>query len=404
MDDSKQRKIFLIIGSILVLAIVFGSGAIFGYSQRPEVERITSVFNKERDKPPEIDFEPFWRAWRIVEEKYAGTDDINRQKMVWGAIQGALASLGDPYTTFFPPEEKKLFESEIKGSFGGVGMEIGLRKGILTVISPIKGTPAFKAGIKPGDKILKIDEKETLGISTDEAVRLIRGEPGTSVGLLILSEASDAPREVSITREIIQIPVIDTEVRDNVFIIQLYNFSERTPQEFQSAIKKFSTSGTDRIILDLRNNPGGFLEVAVDVSSWFLESGQIVAREKFKNGDETLYRSRGYKTKNNLPLVVLVNSGSASASEIVAGALRDHKAATMVGQKTFGKGSVQELIDLTGDTSLKITIARWLTPNGDSISESGLIPEVEIKNTEDDESKGIDRELEKAIETVKNIR
>ena len=404
MDDSKQRKIFLIIGSILVLAIVFGSGAIFGYSQRPEVERITSVFNKERDKPPEIDFEPFWRAWRIVEEKYAGTDDINRQKMVWGAIQGALASLGDPYTTFFPPEEKKLFESEIKGSFGGVGMEIGLRKGILTVISPIKGTPAFKAGIKPGDKILKIDEKETFGISTDEAVRLIRGEPGTSVGLLILSEASDAPREVSITREIIQIPVIDTEVRDNVFIIQLYNFSERTPQEFQSAIKKFSTSGTDRIILDLRNNPGGFLEVAVDVSSWFLESGQIVAREKFKNGDETLYRSRGYKTKNNLPLVVLVNSGSASASEIVAGALRDHKVATMVGQKTFGKGSVQELIDLTGDTSLKITIARWLTPNGDSISESGLIPEVEIKNTEDDESKGIDRELEKAIETVKNIR
>ena len=404
MDDSKQRKIFLIIGSILVLAIVFGSGAIFGYSQRPEVERITSVFNKERDKPPEIDFEPFWRAWRIVEEKYAGTDDINRQKMVWGAIQGALASLGDPYTTFFPPEEKKLFESEIKGSFGGVGMEIGLRKGILTVISPIKGTPAFKAGIKPGDKILKIDEKETLGISTDEAVRLIRGEPGTSVGLLILSEASDAPREVSITREIIQIPVIDTEVRDNVFIIQLYNFSERTPQEFQSAMKKFSTSGADRIILDLRNNPGGFLEVAVDVSSWFLESGQIVAREKFKNGDETLYRSRGYKTKNNLPLVVLVNSGSASASEIVAGALRDHKVATMVGQKTFGKGSVQELIDLTGDTSLKITIARWLTPNGDSISESGLIPEVEIKNTEDDESKGIDRELEKAIETVKNIR
>ena len=404
MDDSKQRKIFLIIGSILVLAIVFGSGAIFGYSQRPEVEKITSVFNKERGKPPEIDFEPFWRAWRIVEEKYAGTDDINRQKMVWGAIQGALASLGDPYTTFFPPEEKKLFESEIKGSFGGVGMEIGLRKGILTVISPIKGTPAFKAGIKPGDKILKIDEKETLGISTDEAVRLIRGEPGTSVGLLILSEASDAPREVSITREIIQIPVIDTEVRDNVFIIQLYNFSERTPQEFQSAIKKFSTSGTDRIILDLRNNPGGFLEVAVDVSSWFLESGQIVAREKFKNGDETLYRSRGYKTKNNLPLVVLVNSGSASASEIVAGALRDHKVATMVGQKTFGKGSVQELIDLTGDTSLKITIARWLTPNGDSISESGLIPEVEIKNTEDDESKGIDRELEKAIETVKNIR
>ncbi len=151
MDDSKQRKIFLIIGSILVLAIVFGSGAIFGYSQRPEVERITSVFNKERDKPPEIDFEPFWRAWRIVEEKYAGTDDINRQKMVWGAIQGALASLGDPYTTFFPPEEKKLFESEIKGSFGGVGMEIGLRKGILTVISPIKGTPAFRTEIKPGE-------------------------------------------------------------------------------------------------------------------------------------------------------------------------------------------------------------------------------------------------------------
>ena len=377
-------------------------GTLFGYSQRPEMEKILTIFNKETEKPSAVDFEPFWKAWRIVEEKYAAPDGIDPQNMVWGAIQGALGSLEDPYTVFFPPEEKKLFESEIKGNFEGVGMEIGTRKGILTVISPLKGTPAYSAGVKAGDKILKIDDKETLELTTDKAVRLIRGQKGTQVKLLLLSEGKDEPREVSITRDVIQIPTTETEKRGDVFIIRLYNFSERAPSEFRKALREFVTSGADKLVLDLRNNPGGFLEVAVDTASWFLDTGKIVAREKFKSGEETLYRSRGYKPFENLPLVVLVNKGSASASEIVAGALKDHGAAALVGEKTFGKGSVQELVAVTDETALKVTIARWLTPNGNDISQNGLTPDVEIKNTEEDDARGRDAQLEKAIEIVQN--
>ena len=402
MEQSPKRKLFFIIAAVLILAAAFSLGALFGYSQRPEMEKILTIFNKETEKPSAVDFESFWKAWRIVEEKYAAPDGINRQNMVWGAIQGALGSLEDPYTVFFPPEEKKLFESEIKGNFEGVGMEIGTRKGILTVISPLKGTPAYSAGVKAGDKILKIDDKETLELSTDEAVRLIRGEKGTKVKLLLLSEGKDEPREVSITRDVIQIPTMETEKRGDVFIIRLYNFSERAPTEFRKALREFVTSGSRYLVLDLRNNPGGFLEVAVDTASWFLDTGKIVAREKFKSGEETLYRSRGYKPFENLPLVVLVNKGSASASEIVAGALKDHGAAALVGEKTFGKGSVQELVAVTDETALKVTIARWLTPNGNDISKNGLTPDVEIKNTEEDDAQRRDAQLEKAIEIVQN--
>jgi carboxyl-terminal processing protease len=402
MEKQKSKKIFFIMAAAVIIVATFLLGAIFGYNQRPEVERVLSIFNKETEKPPEVDLSPFWKAWRIIEEKYAAPDGIDRQKMLWGAIQGALSSLDDPYTVFFPPEEKKFFESEVRGNFEGVGMEIGIRKGILTVVAPLKGTPASRAGIKAGDKILKIDDKETSSLTVEEAVKLIRGPGGTTVRLTIISEGKDETREVSLVRETIKIPILEAEKKDNdIFVIKLHNFSERSPLEFRQALREFVLSGASRLVIDLRNNPGGFLEAAVDVSSWFLDTGEVVVREKFKSGEERPHRSRGYNPFANLPLVIILNQGSASASEIVAGALRDHEKAKLVGEKSFGKGSVQEVLDVTDETSLKVTIARWLTPNGKDITESGILPDVEVKNTEEDEAQGRDRVLEKAIEVLK---
>lgn len=399
-----MRKSYLVIASALILTITFFLGAYFGYSERPEAERIFGFLNKEAPPEiPEVDFEPFWKTWRIVEEKYAAPDGIDRQKMVWSAIQGALKSLDDPYTVFFPPVEKKLFESEIRGNFEGVGMEIGRRKGFLTVVAPLKGTPAERAGIKAGDKILKIDTTETSDLTVEEAVKLIRGPRGTQVKLLLLSEGKEEPREITVTREIIQIPILDTEQKtDGIFVIKLYNFSEPTPFEFRKALREFILSGSRKLVIDLRNNPGGFLEVAVDTASWFLDTGEVVVRERFKSGEERLYRSRGYDPFKNLPLVVVVNQGSASASEILAGALRDHGKAKLVGEKTFGKASVQELVAVTDETSLKVTIARWLTPQGHDLSSGGLEPDFTIKNTEEDEAGGRDAVLEKAVELLKS--
>lgn len=400
MEKDKKRKVFFIIASLLLSAAAFVTGALFGYSQRPEVEKIFGILNPEEPMVETVDFSPFWKAWRIVEEKYAAPEEVKRQEMVWGAIGGLLKSLDDPYTVFFPPEEKKLFESEVRGNFEGVGMEISIKKGILTVVSPLKGTPAERAGIKAGDKILKIDETETVDLTIDEAVKLIRGPRGTAVRLTILSEGEDRSKEIELGRETIQIPVIETEkMGADVFVIKLHNFSERSSFEFQRALRTFIFSNADKLIIDLRNNPGGFLEAAVDIASWFLDTGEVVLREKFKDGEEKLHRSRGYSTFPNLPLVILVNRGSASASEILAGALQDHGVAKLVGEKTFGKGSVQEVVEVTDETSLKVTIARWLTPNGRDITKTGITPDFEVKDTEEEEK---DPQLEKALEILRD--
>jgi carboxyl-terminal processing protease len=396
------KKILPWISAIVILLAVFISGVFTGYTQRPEIDKVSILFNKELRKPAEIDFSPFWQSWNIIEEKYVSNNGLDRQNMVWGAISGLADSLGDPYTEFFPPAENEVFKSEVKGEFGGVGMEIGMRKGMLTVIAPLKGTPAYKAGLKSGDKILKIDGKETADVTLEEAVRLIRGKVGTAVKLTILSEDAEDAKEVKIIRDIIQIPVIDTEAKpDGIFIIKLYSFSEKSIMAFRGALREMINSKSSKLILDLRSNPGGYLESAVDIASWFLPLGKIVAREQFSNKKEKLYRSKGYDIFNNLPMVILVNKGSASASEILAGALQDHKIATIVGEKTFGKGSVQELIPITEKTSLKITIARWLTPEGSSISEKGLTPDIEIKLTKEDIEDGKDPQMEKALELLR---
>jgi len=405
MDAMKISKKFRVglcgLAGAIVLIGVFFAGAFWGYSNRPAVEKITNLTNKNAGKPAAVDFSPFWKAWNAVDEKFVANGNLDTRKRVWGAIEGMVGALDDPYSVFFPPKEAKTFQEDIRGDFSGVGMEIGSRKGVLTVIAPLKGTPAYRAGIKSGDKIIKIDDKMSADMAADEAAMLIRGKKGTTVKLTISREGEDKPLEIEITRDTIQIPVLDTETKPGgIFVIKLYNFSAKSPDAFRKALREFASSGNGKMILDLRGNPGGYLEAAVDMASWFLPAGKIVAREKFSDGSETLSRSKGYYVFKKLPMVILVDGGSASASEILAGALSEHGVATLVGEKTFGKGSVQELIPITPRTSLKLTIARWLTPKGRSISKEGLEPDVKVELTKEDIEAGKDPQMEKAIEIL----
>ncbi len=349
-----------------------------------------------------VDFEPFWKVWNIINEKYPNSK-ITDQDKVWGAISGMVSSLGDPYTTFLPPQESKLFQESINGEFGGIGMEVGIKNKIITVIAPLKDTPAYRANIKPGDKIIKIDDESTANLSLDKAVSLIRGEPGTKVELTIIRDDEPEPLVFTITREIIKIPTLDTEkTPDGIFVIKLYNFSLNSPTLFRVAMRDFIESGSDKMILDLRGNPGGFLEASIDIASWFLPAGKTIVTEDFGGNEKPkVFRSKGYDVfGENRKLVVLVDGGSASASEILAGALKDNGVGTLVGEKTFGKGSVQELVDITPETSLKITVAKWLTPSGISISEHGLDPDVVVPVSKDDVEKKRDSQMEKAIELL----
>ncbi|MEK7136135.1 MAG: S41 family peptidase, partial [Patescibacteria group bacterium] len=329
---------------------------------------------------------------------------------VCGAISGMVAAAGDPYTVFLPPEEKRQFEEDISGNFSGVGMEVGVKDGLLTVVSPLPGSPAKLAGIKAGDKIIEINGEVAAEMTVDKAIGKIRGPEGTKVVLtLITPDTSSAgqlpsPHQITVTRAVIEIPTIDTELRpDGIFVIRLYNFSANSPELFRQSLQKFSASKSNKLILDLRGNPGGYLEAAVDMASYFLPKGQVIVWEhQGADAQDVAYRSKGYDVfADNLKMVILVDKGSASASEILAGALAEYDIATLVGETTFGKGSVQELVPVTADTSLKVTIARWLTPKGVSISKAGLKPDIEVKMTLEEYTAGKDPQFDKAIEILK---
>jgi carboxyl-terminal processing protease len=295
---------------------------------------------------------------------------------------GLAASMGDPYTAFFPPEESEMFKDDISGSFEGVGMEIAVRDNILTVVSPLKDTPSQKAGILPLDRILKIDGTDTTGMTVNAAVKRIRGPKGTTVTFTLAREGAQNEFEVTVTRDVINVPVIKTVLRkDGIFVIEFVSFAETSPQLFKNALAEFEKSKSQNLIIDLRGNPGGYLEAAVDVASWFLPAGEIVVTEDYAGKEDSIiHRSRGYNVFNDkLKMVILIDKGSASASEILAGALKIHKKATLIGTQSFGKGSVQELIDITPETSLKVTVARWLLPDGSTISGEGVAPNIAVE-------------------------
>jgi len=397
-------KIFL---AFIIGALIFAWGYHDGKNSVSPQNSLSTIENKNEGQPITVDFSPYWKAWNIINEKYVPTatssKTITNQDKVWGSIQGLTASLGDPYTVFFPPVQSEQFAQDIRGNFEGVGMEVVSQGGLLVVIAPLKGSPAERAGLLPGDKILKIDDRDTSNLTTEDAVKLIRGPKGTTVTLSVARAGHKQAFEIKVVRETIDIPTIATKKLDGgIFKIDLYSFTASSPNLFRGALREFVESGSTKLILDLRGNPGGYLEAAIDMASWFLPSGKVVVRENFGQAkEETVYRSKGYDVfPDNLKFVILVDGGSASASEILAGALSEQKRAILVGEKTFGKGSVQELVDITPKTSLKVTIARWFTPNGLSISKQGITPEFVVVRTEADMKAGKDLQLNKAIEIL----
>lgn len=393
----------IFIAAIFLMGVSFGAGFYFGDKNIPSIEKVTSVINKETGMPEGVDFSMFWDVWRDVEDSFVEEKKISREHMVYGAISGMVKSLGDPYTVFLDPEEAKKFKDDVSGSFEGIGAEIGIRKNVLTIISPLKNTPADLAGLRPGDKILKINDTITLDLTVEEAVSLIRGQKGTEVTLHITRDGFENTKEIKIIRGTIKIPIVKFEMKgNNIAHIALYHFTANSSIELRNALREALNAGAKKMILDLRNNPGGYLDVSIDIASLFLSEGEVIVSEEFGNGEKDEYKSYGPGVLKDFPMVILINEGSASASEILAGALRDVRGVKLIGQKTFGKGSVQQLKDLKGGASLKVTIAKWFTPKGYSISEGGLAPDIEIEMTEEDFEKQRDPQLEKALEIIKN--
>lgn len=392
----------------------FGIGAlilIVGFGLGYQVSSMTDAGSIGSASQPEgIDMTPVWRAWNIIDEKFVpsasstvatSTADSNQER-VWGMIQGLASSLGDPYTFFLPPAENEQFSDDLSGKFEGVGMEIANRDQMLTVVAPLKGTPAERAGIRSGDKILKIDDVDTRGMGVDAAIKIIRGPKGTQVTLTLAREGWTEPREIKVTRDVIDVPIVTTEIEGDVFIISLASFTANSPDLFRSALREFVQSGKQKLVLDLRGNPGGYLEAAVDMASWFLPTGRAVVTEDYAgNADNIVHRSRGYDVFNdNLKMVVLVDRGSASSSEILAAALQHYEIAKLVGTNTFGKGSVQELIDITEDTALKVTVAHWLAPSGKQIPLEGIVPDIEVKLEDADITAGRDPQMDAALKAL----
>ena len=395
---SKRLKIA---GFIAAIVLAFGFGVYTGAGKTfassavaaasSTINTITLTFSN--DKPAnDADLKQFWTAWNLLQQNFvsthASTSIPDTKAKLYGAIAGLVDSYGDPYTTFLPPTQAQIFTEDISGAFGGVGMELGIQENQIVVIAPLKDSPAQKAGVKAGDKVVEVDGVTTAGMSVDDAIGKIRGQKGTTVKLTLVRAGQEAPISVSIVRDTINIPVLTTEKRgDGIFVISLFSFSANSADLFKGALKEFTQSGSTKLLLDLRGNPGGYLEAAVNIASYFLPAGDVIVTEDYKGKQTNVaHRSLGYDMFKNqkLTMAILVDQSSASASEILAGALQQHNVAKLIGTRTFGKGSVQQLMDLGGGAELKVTVARWLTPNGSSISDGGLTPDIKAERTETD--------------------
>ncbi len=402
----KVRNFFLVL-SLGVLVFVGGyetAKVRLGRSDNPIVRRF--VGSPANSAVAAADFSRFWEVWRRLETSYVDPTKLDYAKMTWGSMQGLAQSLEDPYTQYLPPAENKQANEDLNGAFYGVGIELGYREGSLAVVAPITGSPAEKAGVKAGDLILHIkDEKkkvdlDTPGMTLPTAVTHIRGDKGTGVTLTLFREGGEKSFEVTITRDEIVVPSVELKFIEKegkkIAHLELHKFGGRTDREWIAKIGEIVASKSVGVILDLRNNPGGYLDGAVFVTSEFLANGIVVKQEGRSSSETYSVDRKGSLT--TIPLVVLVNKGSASASEITAGALQDNKRAKIVGETSFGKGTVQEVQDLSDGSSLHVTVAKWILPSGRWIGKEGITPDEKIEDNL--ETKDVDEQLEKAIEAV----
>lgn len=381
--------------TIFIFVLIFAIGFFGGYFLNQKVN-----FSLQNG----IDFTSFLESWNYIEDKFYKFSDANatelRQKMLYGAIDGMVQGLGDPYSDFLTPEESSQFQEDMSGSYEGIGAEIGMQNDILTIISPIEGTPAKAAGLLPGDQILEINNEKTAEMTLTQATMKIRGKEGTEVNLKI--QRGNKIFDLKIKRAKITLPTLDFKMLDdNIAYIQLYNFYENASPLFKETANKILSSGSNKIILDLRNNPGGYLNASTDIANFFIKKGNVILKEESEGENINEIYSRGPAAFANFKIVILINKGSASASEILAGAIKENNPqVTIIGEKSFGKGTVQEMITLKDSSSLKLTVARWLLPSGKSIDEEGISPDIEIQLSEEDIKTGEDPQLEKAIEKL----
>jgi len=370
LKRSKGKRIALYIAVVSLIAVFAG----VAFQRRSSAQTANDYES----------IELFTDVLSIVKKSYV--EEVDTKKLIYGAINGMLTSL-DPHSSFMPPEMYKEMKIETKGSFGGLGIEISIKDGILTVISPIEDTPAYKAGIKAGDQILRIDDKFTKDLSIMEAVKRMRGNKGTRVVLTIMREGFDKPKEFPLIRDIIQVKSVKFKTLDEGYgYIRIAQFQEKTDDDIVNALASLKKSNKGKLhglVLDLRNDPGGLLDQAVRVADHFLPEGKLIVYTEGREKDSKMrFIAQKGEKEPEYPIVVLINSGSASASEIVAGALQDHKRAVIMGTQSFGKGSVQTIIPLSDDSGLRLTTARYYTPSGRSIQAKGISPDIIVERVE----------------------
>lgn len=410
-SERKNRKLFnrAILGGIVIflLAASFWFGFFEGKNHKAPEEALplnqTVIINKDVGKSNTLDFSLFWQAWDLLKGKYVGASSLDSRALIYGAIKGLFQATGDPYTVYLDPQENEKFNEDITGSFEGIGAEMGIKQGILTIIAPLESSPAEKAGLRSGDKIIKINGENSAEMSLEEAVDKIRGPKGTEVKLTIWRNSNEETREIAVQRDVINVKSITLESKDgDTAYLKISRFGEDTDSEFNKAISQIAGGKARGIILDLRNNPGGYLDAAINIAGKMIPKDKIAVIEESGSGEQNKILTRGGDILSGVYTVVLINEGSASASEILAGALRENRDnVTIVGKTSFGKGSVQELLPLPSGTAAKITVARWLTPRGEQINEVGIKPDVEVDLTDEDYNNNKDPQLDKALEIIK---
>lgn len=395
-----------IIVSVLFLILAYTAGHRAGSQGLTFQPKTFEVINKQ-DQPKVVDYDLLWKAIGIIDSKYIDKP-ADQQKLLYGAVAGAVASLGDPYSSFFPPKDLTNFKTQLAGSFGGIGAEVGLKNGNILIVAPLDDSPAAKAGVKAGDIVAAVNDEVTVGWTVEQAVEKIRGKKGTQVKITLVREGAEKPIELTITRDTIVIKSVKWEIKEvqaenttkKIIVIKINEFGDNTEPLFNQAVQEAIKNNVSGIVLDVRNNPGGYLQTSVDLASAWLAKDSLVVSEVKSDGTSTVFKAKGLPRLMGIKTVVLINGGSASASEILAGALKDNGAASLIGEKSFGKGSVQELVDLPGGSAVKITVAKWVTPSGKNLNKNGLDPDIELKLTEENTKDGKDPQMEKAIEEI----
>ncbi|MDD5056005.1 MAG: S41 family peptidase [Candidatus Peribacteraceae bacterium] len=401
------RIITVILLPVVALFLGFGLGSSYQTHQLAiERGKIQDLFTqtgsgKVIDGDPEqtVDISLLWSVWRLLQKHYLMPDALTADTLVFGAVGGLVDAVGDPYTVFMTPKDTKSFQDSLSGTLEGIGAQLDLVEGEVTVVAPLKGSPAERAGLEPKDIITDVNGTNVSGMELDEVVKMIRGPKGTTVTLLFIRPPSQEKTEVTLTRENIHVPSVESKTigtgADTIAVVTLNQFGDSSMQELRSALDAVAAQEVKGLVLDLRYNGGGYLEGAVDLVSFFVKSGTVVTVDRRADASE-VHKVHGDPLLPDIPLAVLINQGSASASEIVAGALQDTKRATIIGQQSFGKGTVQEVLDLPGGSMLRVTVARWLTPAGHDLGKKGVTPDIVIDRTPEQFRQDQDPQLDAA--------